>query len=312
MRSIVWRKGRWWSMAILVSGLSLAVSETRLRAQAALHASGGVLPPSEPQQTVEELAARAARGAWDTFSTTMTIRRRMVAADGSAVGPAPVTERYRWARTKTSTGWKSITTVTPAAGPTVRTSTGTTTIERPVTVARMEDAEDGSAPRLWDSRGNEVALPPATIRDRTEGESPLAALRAAVPGVSRPTHAVGRGWIDGFVMTAKGRSDRRQFFERHYGRPKGVAAGLQRYVRREGEVEHEALVDHREGVIVAANVAERGALVEHSTFTYQRSASGTIVKRGLRLERLASPEDGTRLVTEIEYSDIRLSEGGAR
>lgn len=277
-----------------------------------------VTPAGQPTvgQPPETLVARAGSGRWDTFSTEVTVRRRLVAADGRQTGPTPTMERFRWERSKTANGWKTTTTVTHASRPTVRSRNGVVALEAPPTIAKMEDLEDGSMPRLWDTRGVEIKPPAPGFGERLglsrPGPLPLVDDQARASGGTRAGRGSDRSWIDGFVMPAAGRGRRRAAIEREFGRPLGVTRGVGRYMRRSGDIEREVLVDEQEGVTIGTNATDKGELIERSAFAYDRTASGALVKRGLRLERLASATDQTLMVTEVEYSDIRLSPAGGR
>lgn len=264
-----------------------------------------------PAQTLDEVAARVASGAWDTFSTDVTVRRRLVAANGEATGPAPATERFRWQRTKTPTGWKSTTTRTLVPRATVQSRQGAVTLDSPPSVAKIEDAEDGSAIRVWDSRGVEIPLPPADLRELA-GAAASSMLDRAPQSAGAGASFRSRDWIEGFVMPVTARARRRATFERQMAGPVKTASGVKQYTRRDGLVEREWLVDDQEGVLLEANVVDDGALVEHTTFSYDRTTAGAVVKRGIRHERLLSRDTGTRTVTEIEYSDIRVTSEGGR
>ncbi len=267
-------------------------------------------------QPLDALVARVATGAWDTFSTEVTLRRRLLAADGRETGLAPTTERYRWERAKTPAGWKNTTTLTFASSPSVRSQSGAVTLEPVPTIAKVEDFEDGSAPRLWDARGVEVK-PPTGLRERL-GLSRSSGFDRVLPqpseGAADATRGSGRAWVEEFLIPASGRERRRTAIGRQFGRAVSRSGGVGRYVQPSSdgqrEVLREVLVDERDGVLVGTSAVENGTLVERTAFAYERAPSGALVKRGLRFERLAAGGDATRMVTEIEYSDIRLTEGG--
>jgi hypothetical protein len=88
--------------------------------------------------------------------------------------------------------------------------------------------------------------------------------------------------------------------------------GLSRYLRQQGEGEREVLVDEQTGVPIESNLIVNGDLVAHSTFAYERAASGVMVRRGMRSERVISGGDGNRMVTEVSFSDIAVEQRGGR
>jgi hypothetical protein len=183
----------------------------------------------------------------------------------------------------------------------------------------MEDLGDGSAPRFWALNGTEIKMPSPAAQARVMGPDATALgasmaeemLRGA-DGIRAVPHTASSNWIDAFVMPAAGRQQRLDGFERQFGRRRGVVRGLSRYVRQEGEGECELLVDEAAGVVVEANLVARGELLGHSTFSYDRAVSGAIVRRGVRTERALSGSGGTRMVTEMSFSDIAVEQRGGR
>ena len=279
--------------------------------------------------TVQQLADRASTGAWDTFTSQVTVKRQRVGANGQPTGPAATVEEYEWQRAKTRTGWKTTMTVLKSATPSVRGRTGVVALTDLPSVTRIEDAEDGTAPRFFSRTGLAIAMPSMAQQRRYTGlASPgiEPALLSQAEGRGRGLRPVqGPEWVEAFVMSPSTRQSRLRAFDRQFGRRSGAVRGLTRYLRddvdgrREGltreVIVREVLVDDQSGVPVEANVVRGGELVSHSTFAYERAVSGAMVRRGVRIERAASSEPGaagSRLVTEVGYSNVRLDLKGVR
>ena len=297
------------------------------------------------EQTVQQLGDRAAADAWDTFTARVSVRRQLIGSDGQPVGPratADGREEFIWQRTKSGTGWKTTMTLVERVPRTVRSLQGELTIPESPTVSRIEDDEDGTAPRLFNRAGVRLVGPTdawragsgmsaAGVEERAaSGIAPELLLHAAQAGSGvRP--AQGREWVRALIMSPADQPGRLRSMEQKFGKRVGVVRGLGRYVRdtvdpERGVAVHEVLVDEQSGVPIEANVVEGGALVSHSLFVYERAVTGAMVRRGVRTERVLSeasaPDDGAfgrgrvaagaRVVSEVSYSDIRLEQKGGR
>lgn len=302
---------------------------------------------SEPQA----LAARVAAGTWNRFTARVSVRRHLVTtagepADGRAalgrVGSTTVgpdvsgggTSEYVIERQQTRRGWKTRVTVLAGSRPTVRTRSGDVSLAEPPSIARVEDDEDGSAPRFFDNTGTEVLMPtsgvwrrfvgedgrrpslPGETQSSIEGPGGLLGLDAALvdqaKAVGAPRRAVGREWVRSFVMTPGSAAERRQTIQRSLGRRAGWVRGYGRYLRDAGDRRIEVLLDEQHGVPVETNVVERGLLRSHTVYQYDRSTAGVLVRRGVRVERALSQPAGAadaapaRVVTDITFSQVRL------
>jgi hypothetical protein len=106
-----------------------------------------------------------------------------------------------------------------------------------------------------------------------------------------------------------------QAFGRQFGAKVGTVRGLGRYVRDDADGRRELLIDELEGVPVEANVVQHGALVSHSTFEYERTVSGTLIRKAVRHERALPVSAGVgslRMITDVSYGSIRLDQKGVR
>lgn len=272
--------------------------------------------------TAQQLVERVTSGSWNVFTADVTVRRSMMRPDGTPALP-PAVETYRWERVQTATGWRTSMTLLTQTRPVVATRSGPASLPDMPTVTRIEDDESGRAPRFFTRDGVEVLLPTSSrIAEFRRADAPGVdaltveqALGAAAPGAmgspaTRP--AGGREWIRALVMSAGSRAERVQAFSRQFGARAAVVRGLGQYVRDDADGRREVLVDERDGVPVEANVVEQGALVSHSTFDYERTLSGALIRRAVRLERALSAAGAARMVTEVRYDNIRVDQKGGR
>jgi hypothetical protein len=253
---------------------------------------------------------------WDTFSADVTIRRHLLTAEGKTSAEAP-TVRYRWTRAQRAGGWKSTIEITGLANPMIRSPKGPVLLERPASVVRIEDDEDGTPLRVFDRRGRPVRLP--SIEDRRVlGEPVEGSLRVpAVPELAhvdakRPAHR-GRDWVDAFIAVPGRKALRREALNRRFGRAIGRVRDLDRFVTGDGKQTMEVLTDRMSAVPVEINVARDGRLVAQSTLTYGLAADGTLRRRAVHTEQRVSASSAERAVAHIELSNLRLERrGGAR
>jgi hypothetical protein len=269
--------------------------------------------------SAQQFVDRVARERWNTFSARIVLRRAMLAADGAPVGVPPITTEYTWERSKTAAGWKTTMTLVAASEVTVQTRTGLVTLPEMPTVAKMEDSGDGSAPRFWALNGVEIKIPSRSTQmavmgaDAAAGGASMAEdILHGVSGVIAPSSGGATAWIDAFIMPAATRKQRLSAFDRQFGPSRGTVRGLSRRVRQQGDREREVLVDEQDGVPIESNLMVQGELVSHTTFGYERAASGTLLRRGVRTEQVLFRGDGRRAVTELSFSDIAVEQRGGR
>jgi hypothetical protein len=308
------------AMAMAVGWVSVQATKMEAQTTGMATPAGSVAAPVTPiTATAQQLVDRVARGGWDTFTTRIALRRQMVAADGTAVGPAATTTEYIWERARTANGaWKTTMTMVAAPPVSVQTRSGSRTLPKAPTVVKMEDAGDGSAPRFWDLNGAEIAMPSAERQVQVMGSRATAPGMSMADGMLRGVSGVAAlpsgasNWIDAMIMPAAKRMQRLNAFERQFGQPRGMERGLRRYLRHQDDGDREVLVDAETGVPMETNLVVEGALVAHSTFAYERAASGAVLRRGMRTERVAPGGDGTRMVTEVSFSDLAVAQKGGR
>lgn len=286
-------------------------------------------------ESVQRLADIAASGTWDRFSSRMVVRRQWVGTNGVPTGPSPLVDEYLYEREKTPQGWRTRISVVGATPIKVRTPAGEVNLPADRGIARMEDAEDGTPPRFFTRAGTEVLPPSAGARVRfmppgvaaaggpvaaavggtglaaPDGLDPTAVAQATA--VSGGRSGTGREWVQGVVLPGSERTARLARLTRPFGRRQGWVRGYGQYVRQTGLRSLELLVDEQDGVPVEANVADNGQLQSHTTFAYERAATGALLRRGVRLEQRASDvrvAADARAITEITYAQVQLTKGG--
>jgi hypothetical protein len=238
---------------------------------------------------------------WDTFSADVTIRRSRVGPDGKSVGISAPQVQYHWERVQTGLGWKTTMTFSAPARPTVQSLRGRVQVESPTAVMRVEDDENGTAPRLYDQSGARIDMP---ARQLERPDRPAAIL---------PPPVSGQNWIDTVILPAAQRATRQQALERQQGKTVGRVGQFDRFLATTAGETTEILADPQSVVPVEMNVLRDGVLQNHITFTYQVGFRDALVRRGMRSERVASDAATERLVTDVELTNVRLDfRGGQR
>jgi hypothetical protein len=295
-------------------------------------------PGSEPGPTVPDLTSRSPGApppaAWDTFTAEVTIRRRLVKADGTPGLEAPEM-RYRWVRTLGDAGWKTTMTLLSVSPDTIHTSKGPQAASRKVPVSRIEIGDPRSPTRVFAADGRMLfMLPTAAPASPQPPASGMATLPQELEAVRRAADAVkaslsnvsgsnvdvslagvdprARDWVEHLVPSAAGRIGRRAALARDLGSPQGHVRGLERFVRSVDGATTEILSDPAWSVPVEINVARDGALVSHSVLSYDEEPGVGLVRRRVRSEQRLSPESGDRALVDFELSNVRLTRGGAR
>lgn len=284
---------------------------------------------------MQALVARAASGTWDAFSSRVTVRRQWVTSAGEPTRLAPVVSEYVFERERRGRGWHTRITVAAGAGPRVESRQGAAPLAEPGFIARIEDAEDGTLPRVFNRAGEEMLprgssawrrlagragadVPSGSVAEGSATEphgSVVAALMPRAIAAVVPRGAEGTEWVQSLLMPAGGARARLQSITTSFGRRTSSVGGLGRYVRDEGQRRVEWLVDEQAGVPVEVNVADGEGLLSHTRFRYDRAVDGALLRRGVRSERrlgAVGDSPGDRLVTDITYGQIRLGAKGGR
>lgn len=263
----------------------------------------------------DRFAALSPSDAWDTFSAELTIHRHLVAPDNTPAAQAP-TVRYRWTRSKHRGGWRSVVDIPDITAPVVRTIKGVALLDRPPSVARIEDDEDGTPVRVFDRRGRAMRLPSVDDR-RVLGEPVEGSLRVpALPEIAYPdakrANSASRDWVDAFIAVPDRKTIRLDSLRRRFGGAVGRVRNLDRFVVSDAEQTIEVLADRTTAVPVEINVAHDQRLVGHSTVTYGAGPGGALVRQAVRTEQRLSSPSASRAVAQVEIAQVRLERRGER
>ena len=231
---------------------------------------------------------------WNTFTVEMSVNRRRVKRTGETTGVVAPTASYRLERSNLTGAWRTVVTVLSVDRSPTYALSGALMPPGAFPVARVEDDEDGSPARAYDTRGR--LLKPFV--------SPVSLLDAAGTPTPMPRSG-GREWIDAFVATTANKARRVQDFERRFGR--GVkTAGVNRYVRVDGDVSEEALVQSRTAVPLEMNSARHGVSTARRAFTYGAAPDNAVVRTAVHSDTLISGGGDERAIIETAFSNICL------
>lgn len=236
---------------------------------------------------------------WNTLVAEISVRRRQLSADGSTVGVPPPAATYRLERSMASGSWKTVLTVLAMERAPLYSLDGLIGSPAPLTVSRIEDDEDGTPVRAFDSLGRSLRLP----------EISAAALAASATGgtvaVQGTYHAASTAWIDSFVASPAKAAARQLALEREFGKPIPLK-GLTRFVKTVGTATEEVLVMATSVVPVEANGSESKTLMSHRTFAYQPASDGAVVRSTVHSEQRVSLTNSDRYVTDTAFSNVAL------
>lgn len=231
---------------------------------------------------------------WNTFVVEMSVNRRQVNGTGEATGVGAPTASYRLERSNLAGAWRTVVTVLSVDRSSAYALSGALLPPGAFPVARVEDDEDGSPVRAYDTRGRLLKpfVSPVSLVDAAGSPTPM--LRSS-----------GREWIDSFVATTANKTRRVQDLERRFGR--GVkTAGVSRYTRQDADVSEEALVQSRTAVPIEMNSARSGARTSHRTFTYGPAPDSALVRTFVHSDTLLSEGGTDRAIVDTAFSNICL------
>ncbi len=237
---------------------------------------------------------------WNTVTLEMSVKRQHLTKTGAAIGAPTPTATYRLERSNRTGSWKTVITVLSVDRSPSYALTGALQAPGAFPIARMEDDEDGTPVRAYDTRGRLV-----TPFSQSVG---LAAVTSVASVASfTPPRSGGREWIETFIATAAGKPRRRQNLERRFGT--GVPIGtLTRYARLEGDLLQEVIVDPRSVVPVEHNTSRAGKSTGHRTIAYSPAPNDAVVRTVVHSETPAASGADDRAVVDTTFSNIRLEQ----
>jgi hypothetical protein len=250
-----------------------------------------------------------------TMRADLRIRHGRITSSGSDAGDAAPTVNLHVERRREAGRWRTAVTLTGIDQPEVRSARGAARLDNPFLATRLEYDEGDPAPRLYDRTGRIVELPSELDRRRL---GLPASLRRTTWDADALASKVGSGFVPGaapadptgLVVDASRRDDRRQQLSRRYGGPEGRVRGFDRYLSSAGDETEEVLVAPDAVLPVEVNTTRQGQLISHVQFEYESDPTLGFVRRRSRAEQLAGDAAGTRLVTEIELTNLSVTSGG--
>jgi hypothetical protein len=114
-------------------------------------------------------------------------------------------------------------------------------------------------------------------------------------------------WLDGLVLTSDQQSKRKSALAHAFGPPQSRIHGLDRFVKRDGDLSVEVLADPASGARAEVNVARGGALETHQTFSYTPRIDGLTVLRQMHMERRSEIAADVRDVTDVVISRVAIN-----
>jgi hypothetical protein len=136
-----------------------------------------------------------------------------------------------------------------------------------------------------------------------------------------PTEEAGRrpasadAWLESVLPTRARAEERRARVEARFGASVGSVRGLLRFLRSDGEVTTETLLDPVMAVPVEVNTVRNGELESHTAYTYVAVSGGLLRQRMTKERRFAGEERGAgkhgaaRMRMEIVLDKVSLGEG---
>lgn len=228
---------------------------------------------------------------WNTLSFDVMVKRSRVTATGTLVGAPLPTALYHIERSSRTGPWKTVVTVLGIDRTPLYSLSGQVGAPSPFPVARLEDDEDGTAVRAYDSQGHRLALPP--LSSPVTSDAPLF-----------PTRVTGKTWINSIVFTGSNKSTRQLELERSYGKATKVN-GLLRYRKGDTVTMDEVIADAKINP-VQNNIVKNSKRVVHREFTYATAYTDAVVRTKQRAEVAVSAASTDVAVIETIFGNIAL------
>lgn len=226
---------------------------------------------------------------WNTLTVDMAVKRQRLTAAGQPLGASTPTATYRIERSSRSGAWKSVITVLSVARPPIYAFNGALTSPQPIPVARIEDDENGTPVRAYNSSGTLLT----------------SSLLANTVSTTTTPRAVGQQWLDTFVAPPGKKTARQLAFERAYG--KATKTGpLNKYSRLVSSGSEEVLVDPKTVVPVEANTIKNGKRLGHRTFTYGAAPDSALVRTNVHADTVTAVNSGDRAIVDTTFSNVCL------
>jgi len=295
-----------WSIAGVAGAAALAAATATLPLHAQGRGAGGGAGQGGSQAFEETI---------EKVSADVTIRQwRMTTDDTGGIDPPGLSVRFEAERR--GSGWRTSLSATGLDKPSAQLLTGPQALDNPFVVSRLEYDDDGTAPRMYNARGQLMAGPgekerralglPEELRDKTWDP---AAILGRVGGAGRGPD---RSGVAGLVVGAADGQKRRADLERRFGPKADKVNGRDRFILRQGAAVHEVLVTPDTSLPVEVSSTEGGQLTSHVLFEYESNGGDAIVRRHTRGERSVPNSGGQRMVTDLTIANLTLVRRGGR
>jgi len=226
---------------------------------------------------------------WNTLTVDISVKRQRLTSGGDPIGAPIPNSTYRLERSSRTGTWKTIVTVLTVPQPSAYSFTAALVQPKPISVARIEDDENGSPVRAYGADG--TLLAPTLLADTAVSAS-----------VARST---GQQWLDAFVAAPVLKRSRLLAFERAYG--KAIQAGtLNKYVRSQTGGSDEVLVDPATVVPVEANSIRGGKRLGHRMFVYGPAPDSALVRTSVHADTVVGLDSGNRSIVDTTFSNVCL------
>jgi hypothetical protein len=276
---------------------------------------GGAAAQADSLRAVQ--STRASGDTYDRMTGDIIIRHRRIEADGRTARVLVPTSVLHLERQRHHGRWRTALTLRGQESPMAQTLSGPQMLTNPFVVTRFEHDGDGAPPRMYTGSGALIAPPDAAARRalnlpgqlrNQEWQQADDLARSGEP----PDVLSDQGPAAGLLIAAEGRALRQLAIERAFGRPVERVSGLDRFVSETSGTLRELFADPATALPVEASIVRAGRLVSRTSFAYQPLSSNEILRRLLRSERVISAHDNTRIVMEIECSNLTFSRAASR
>lgn len=280
---------------------------------AALLIAGGVAAHAAAPRVRQ---AKADEATYERMTGELRIRHARINADGHTTSALVPASLLHLERKRANGRWRTTLAIEAQEPLSVQTWHGSQTLDNPFAVVRFEYDDDGGPPRMYNRAGALIGPPGKASNKGFEwprARDARSRIDAVLSGVGNPPPAMpDRGPGAGLVIRAADRDARRASLATRFRRAASRQSGLDRFIDQAGELSTEVLTDADTALPVEINVAQRGRLVAHSSFAYQALAGGELIRHQMRTERAVSETDDTRLVIQIDVSNVVLTGTGRR
>ena len=246
------------------------------------------------------------------FTADMAIRHAVLDATGGETRWAPP-RAFRITHARKSGRWSVSLTAMSVQTAVVFGVAGSRELDNPFAVHRIEYDEDDASVRMFNVRGQRIAIPPAATNALPSSDASRQLRDEVLAQVQQAANAplTKNTAFTGLIAAAEDAPGRRRGLEQELGAAVGRVRGLDRFLATRGDSMEEVLVDAATAVPVEINTSTRGELVRHAVLEYA-PIEGAVYRRLSRSQRTMPGQSDKRFVTEIELSNVELTKDGVQ